>query len=78
MKRILFITALMTGLLGSLAAQEAHRLNQYTLEIIDGKTREAALINEMDLKAGMEFATKDELIDAIARQEQDLVNLRVF
>ncbi len=78
MKRFLLLTALFTGLLGSIAAQEAHRLNQYNLEIIDGKTREGALINEMRLKEGTEFATKEELVDAVLRQEQDLVNLRVF
>ena len=78
MKRFLLITALLTGLLGSLAAQEVHRLNQFNLDIIDGKTREGALINEMNLKAGTEFATREELADAVLRQEQDLVNLRVF
>lgn len=63
-----------------LSAQDSkgiHKLGNYEFEI-DGHTRENALIREMDLKEGTEFEDLASLENALARQQQDLVNLRVF
>lgn len=76
---ILTIILLLTPVVISAAdeAEGVHRLQGYEFEI-DGTTREKALIREMDLKAGSEFQDLESLQSAVNRQEQDLVNLRVF
>lgn len=86
MKRHLFIALITMICAAGITAQDSqdvektqgvHILERYDFDI-DGKTRENALIREMDLKMGTEFEDLDSLEEAVARQEQDLVNLRVF
>ncbi|MDA3956388.1 hypothetical protein [Oceanispirochaeta sp.] len=77
MKENIIIIALLISLLGAAGAQEIHKLERYIITI-DGNTREKSLIREMDLKEGMEFADRASLEKAVLRQQQDLVNLRVF
>jgi hypothetical protein len=80
MKRLLFIAMITLFSAAALSAQETqeiHKLGSYEFEI-NGHTRENALIREMDLKEGTEFEDLASLEKAVARQQQDLVNLRVF
>lgn len=84
-KRLLFaiITILCASGLSAQTSQDeaesrgTHRLEGFYFDI-DGQTRESALIREMDLKEGDEFEDLASLEKAVARQEQDLINLRVF
>jgi len=77
MKKTVTTIVFLIILLAGAGAQEIHKLEKFNIEI-DGKTREKALINEMTLKAGSEFPDKASLEQALYRQEQDLINLRVF
>ncbi len=77
MKQKYIFTYLLIFLSSMLMAQETHILGRYEFDI-DGKTRESALLKEMDLKEGTEFESLEDLQYAVSRQEQDLVNLRVF
>ncbi len=82
MKRFWMIIALFAGLGTVLTAGESsgniYRIRKITVDTHGGKTRTKALLKEMDLKEGDEFPNKESLEKALARQQQDLVNQRVF
>jgi hypothetical protein len=77
MKKIMIFATLFVSLISTAMAQETHKLEQFTIQI-DGTTREQSLLREMDLKEGTEFSNRESLEQAVLRQQQDLINLRVF
>ena len=78
MKRIQQLSLLILTLAGTaLFAEEQHIIDHFDITI-DGVTRENALLREMDLKEGQVFASREEALQAVEEQKQELINTRVF